>query len=192
MAADDEEAGEYYIDALTGKRRRRRGKRKRRMGQYSLAEKNMVRAFQKLMAAMHHMDGELADLTAQEFTKWFAFAKVTCERYSYENLPDPVPEDWQELRMELDMDRTEVRTERKVQTEYRVVMVEPGDDDGLDGLRLLARVGVRTNNSILPASTSPKNLLTIWKTANSSGETAGNCPQMPLEYRPIATQILGK
>ena len=109
VGEEGEEAAEYYTDAITGRRRKRRGKRKRSRGQYSLAEKKMVRALQALMAAMHYMDGELADLTAREFTTWFTLCRLACERYSFEDLPDPVAEDWEALRAELSLPKVETK-----------------------------------------------------------------------------------
>lgn len=189
---DDEEPGEFYTDTISGQRRRKRGKRKVRMGPYSLAEKNMVRAFQYAMAALHHMDGELAELVARRYTAQFVLDKATFERYSYNNLPDPQPEDWQELREEMGLNRTAESDApvRRVQTEYRVVMVNPDDDgnDGLDGLRLFARVGDRANGSILLAGVRAKILLTT-APCEKLGFQAKNESGFGLDIKPIMRLI---
>lgn|SRR5487761_380361 len=91
----------YYSDAITGEMRRRRGKRKKPRGPYSTAEKAMVLSWKLLMARMHYMDGELADLAARYFTSVFTLWDQSVSRYSYENLNDPQPADWERLQEEL-------------------------------------------------------------------------------------------
>jgi hypothetical protein len=85
----------------------------------SAAEKRMSRAFQHLMASLHWMDGELSDKVADEFTAMFAASKVACDRFSYQNFPDPRPEDWTELREQLSVPLREVVDEPDVYEDVR-------------------------------------------------------------------------
>jgi hypothetical protein len=97
---------EYYTDAISGERRERRKKRKVSRGPYSLAEKNMKRAFAEMVnVVMHRMDGELCDLACKEFTAWFVLSTQVMRRYSFDQLRDPQPSDWEELKEELGMAR---------------------------------------------------------------------------------------
>ena len=120
-----EDAGEWYRDALTGEARRKRGKRRKKpRGQYSLAEKNMVRAFQSMMAKMHYCDGELADLSAKAFTGWFTVARQLFGEFSFDNMPDPDPEDWHELAEQLGMARRPQDVRVKVVNEFDVGLLK--------------------------------------------------------------------
>jgi hypothetical protein len=137
MSVEDEEAGEFYTDAVTGRRRRKRGKRDTPRGPYSGAEKRMIQSWRLLVARLHHMDGELSDLTASRITVIVTGWRLAMERYSTVNLPDPTPEDWVSLREELG-----------IPEEF------PGEDvGGFDignlQLRVLARVRDRAKLSAL-------------------------------------------
>jgi hypothetical protein len=60
------------------------------MGKYSLAEKRMDRAYRYMMASLHHMDGELADVTANDWTVKFARGQAIQERYSFDKTGEDV------------------------------------------------------------------------------------------------------
>jgi hypothetical protein len=82
----DDDAVEYYKDAISGTVRRYRGRRKRvKRGPYSLEEKNMIAAFDDLLASQRRMDGELAQYTCRDITVLLTRLRIECERYSYEN-----------------------------------------------------------------------------------------------------------
>src|ERR1700722_20165838 len=85
----DEDA-ERYFDKAQERMRPRRGQRKVKMGKYSLKEKRMDRAYRYMMASMHHMDGELADSTAEDWTMLFVRGQAIQEKYSYANTGDDV------------------------------------------------------------------------------------------------------
>lgn len=106
MAEESEETepdGEMYLDVVSGRVRRRQGKRKHSRGPYSGAEKRMSRAFQYMMASMHWMDGELADMVAVYLAAQFAATQTVLRKYSYDNVPNPTADDWEALREELGM-----------------------------------------------------------------------------------------
>lgn len=84
-----DEAGEMYVDAITGLPRRKRGHRRSvRRGPYSLEEKQMIHAWGRLLVAERAMDGELAQYTCRDLTVLFTRLKKLCEQYSWENYPD--------------------------------------------------------------------------------------------------------
>lgn len=96
-----EDGGEVYLDVVKGEVRKRTGPRKHRRGPYSGAEKKMRLAFNRMIASMHWMDGELADMTATYFAAQFAAVCTVTDRYSFDAMPNPGPEDWDALRDEL-------------------------------------------------------------------------------------------
>jgi len=108
------DAVEFYTDALSGRRRPIRGKRKgKSRGPWSAAEKAMSRAFDRLIAAGHYLDGELNDRAAQQWTAWFEAAVQIYSGYDHDTLPDPGWDDWCALKDELGMakgGKTEVVT----------------------------------------------------------------------------------
>jgi hypothetical protein len=97
----DASEGEVYYDVVGGVDRVRRGKRKHSHGPYSGAEKKMERAYQYMKAQTHWMDGELSDMVSLYLAAQFAAYQEVLKRYSYNEMPDPQPEDWERLREEL-------------------------------------------------------------------------------------------
>lgn len=98
---DVPDAGESYLDVVSGRVRKRRGSRKRGHGPMSDAEYQMSRAFQGLLRELHWMHGSLADKVCREFTAWFVTSRQALSRYSYGDVPEPTLEDWEALRDEL-------------------------------------------------------------------------------------------
>lgn len=89
----------YYTDIVGMRRRRRKSTRKVSRGPYSGAEKLMNRAYLRLKADTHYMDGELSDLAARYITAWMtSVSRVMREEFAYSVLPDPQPDDWEHLK----------------------------------------------------------------------------------------------
>lgn len=85
----DNDAAEMYLDAVSGRMRRRRGPNRRiKRGPYSREEDAMIKAFDLALSAERRMHGELAQSTCVDLTVLLVAWREVVERYSYENVPD--------------------------------------------------------------------------------------------------------
>jgi hypothetical protein len=87
---NNDDAGETYLDVVKGEVRARRGRRVRSRGPYSASEAKARRAWALFLAAMHHMHGELADVTADDMTVFLTNGRLVMERYSWRNTGDDI------------------------------------------------------------------------------------------------------
>lgn len=91
--------GDWYVDAITGARRRRRGKARRHSrGPMSDSEYLMSRQFQHMLTDLRRMHGSLADVVAKHFTAEIAAYRTVLREYSYENVPEPDVDDVREIK----------------------------------------------------------------------------------------------
>ena len=93
--------GEVFYDVVKREMRRRRGAREVSRGPMSGAVGNLQTQFDKMIADMYRMHGELTDRVAIHLNAEMAARRVVMRRYFFVHVRHPTAEDWEALQEEL-------------------------------------------------------------------------------------------